>query len=118
MRLSQTELAAALGITFQQVQKYEKGVNRIGAARLQQIADALEVPVAWFFEGQLGGARNAGKAVKASDLQFAAFMKDRLAPRLMRAFPGLPLPAKAALLDVMEAQSHLPGRAKPTRMRA
>ena len=48
--MSQTELGQALGITFQQVQKYEKGTNRIGASRLQHIADVLQVPIAFFFE--------------------------------------------------------------------
>ena len=49
--LSQTALGDALGITFQQVQKYEKGTNRIGASRLQHIAHILQVPVPFFFEG-------------------------------------------------------------------
>src|SRR6201991_3320337 len=49
--MSQEKLGAALGLTFQQVQKYEKGSNRIGASRLQQIAHILQVPVAFFFEG-------------------------------------------------------------------
>ena len=49
--MSQETLAEALGLTFQQVQKYEKGANRIGASRLQQIANILQVPVAFFFEG-------------------------------------------------------------------
>lgn len=48
--MSQEKLGEALGITFQQIQKYEKGTNRIGASRMQQIADALEVPVSFFFE--------------------------------------------------------------------
>jgi transcriptional regulator with XRE-family HTH domain len=49
--LSQTKLGDALGLTFQQVQKYEKGKNRIGASRLQHISQILQVPVAFFFEG-------------------------------------------------------------------
>jgi transcriptional regulator with XRE-family HTH domain len=52
-------LGPAIGITFQQIQKYEKGTNRIGASRLQQIADVLKVPVGWFFEGQPGRAEGA-----------------------------------------------------------
>lgn len=50
--LSQTTLADALGITFQQVQKYEKGTNRVGASRLQAIAAFLQTSVSFFFEGQ------------------------------------------------------------------
>src|ERR1700704_6909118 len=49
--LSQTALADALGITFQQVQKYEKGVNRISSGRLVRIAEILKVPITFFFEG-------------------------------------------------------------------
>jgi transcriptional regulator with XRE-family HTH domain len=49
--MSQEKLGDKLGITFQQIQKYEKGTNRIGASRLQQIAIVLAVPVAFFFEG-------------------------------------------------------------------
>lgn len=49
--MSQEKLGDALGLTFQQVQKYEKGANRIGASRLQQIAQILQVPVEFFFEG-------------------------------------------------------------------
>jgi transcriptional regulator with XRE-family HTH domain len=63
--MSQEKLGDALGLTFQQVQKYEKGTNRIGSSRLQQIANILQVPVSFFFEGgpniseQPGGAVNA-----------------------------------------------------------
>ncbi|MEP9367827.1 helix-turn-helix transcriptional regulator [Xanthobacter sp. VNH20] len=49
--MSQEKLGESLGITFQQIQKYEKGTNRIGASRLQQISLVLSVPVAFFFEG-------------------------------------------------------------------
>jgi transcriptional regulator with XRE-family HTH domain len=49
--MSQEKLGDAIGLTFQQVQKYEKGSNRIGASRLQQIALILQVPVSFFFEG-------------------------------------------------------------------
>jgi transcriptional regulator with XRE-family HTH domain len=49
--LSQTDLADGLGVTFQQVQKYEKGTNRISASRLQRISQILQVPVEFFFEG-------------------------------------------------------------------
>ena len=52
---SQEKLGAALGVTFQQVQKYEKGTNRIGASRLQQIAKILQAPPSFFFEGAPAG---------------------------------------------------------------
>src|SRR5262252_2459663 len=50
LAMSQEKLGDALGLTFQQVQKYEKGTNRIGASRLQQISQILQVPVSFFFE--------------------------------------------------------------------
>ena len=53
LAMSQTKLADALGLTFQQVQKYENGTNRIGAGRLQQIAHALQVSISLFFEDPL-----------------------------------------------------------------
>jgi len=51
LEMSQEKLGDALDLTFQQVQKYEKGTNRIGASRLQHISHILQVPVAFFFEG-------------------------------------------------------------------
>src|SRR3989337_1474607 len=51
LSMSQEKLGDALGLTFQQVQKYEKGTNRLGASRLQHISDILQVPVSFFFEG-------------------------------------------------------------------
>ena len=51
LKMSQEKLGNAVGLTFQQIQKYEKGTNRIGASRLQQIAEVLSVPVPFFFEG-------------------------------------------------------------------
>src|ERR1700692_4944469 len=51
LSMSQEKLGGALGLTFQQVQKYEKGTNRIGASRLQHISHILQVPVSFFFEG-------------------------------------------------------------------
>ncbi|WP_331375732.1 helix-turn-helix domain-containing protein [Sinorhizobium chiapasense] len=58
MSMSQTTLAEQIGVTFQQVQKYEKGINRVGASRLQQIADALDVPPSYFFEEVPGADTN------------------------------------------------------------
>ncbi|TXM97762.1 helix-turn-helix transcriptional regulator [Methylobacterium sp. WL64] len=58
--LSQTALGHAIGVSFQQVQKYEKGRNRIGAGRLQAIADLLQVPVETFFAGQSGTDAEGG----------------------------------------------------------
>ena len=56
-------MASSLGITFQQIQKYEKGTNRIGASRLQHIARVLTVPVSFFFEDAPGGAGEPGAGI-------------------------------------------------------
>jgi transcriptional regulator with XRE-family HTH domain len=60
LSMSQGKLGDALGLTFQQVQKYEKGANRIGAGRLQQISDILQVPIAFFYEGASDNSAPAG----------------------------------------------------------
>ena len=56
--LSQQQLAAMIGVTYQQAHKYETGLNRVSAGRLFRIAEALQVPVSWFYEG-LGAPRSA-----------------------------------------------------------
>src|SRR5215472_9338580 len=65
LAMSQQKLGVALGLTFQQVQKYERGANRIGASRLQQISQILQVPVAFFFEG-LPSDDSSGSAVSVA----------------------------------------------------
>ena len=76
--MSQEKLGNNLGLTFQQVQKYEKGTNRIGASRLQQISQILQVPVSFFFEG----APNVGPSVRVDGMSEApspAYISDFLA---------------------------------------
>jgi len=76
LSMSQEKLGDALGLTFQQVQKYEKGTNRIGASRLQQISNILQVPVSFFFEG----APNEGHAEGGfGEAPSPAFVSDFLA---------------------------------------
>src|SRR6266849_912597 len=73
--MSQSTLGNALGITFQQVQKYEKGTNRISASRLQQVCHTLQVPVAFFFEGLPEAPAVAGSnELQHSVGQFTDFM--------------------------------------------
>ena len=85
--LSQTELGESIGVTFQQVQKYEKGTNRIGASRLQQISQILQVPVSFFFEG---APQNEGRVGKDAEAPWPAYVSDFLANsdglKLVRAF--------------------------------
>ena len=79
LAMSQEKLGDALGLTFQQVQKYENGTNRIGASRLQQISHILQVPVGFFFEGlPIGG--------ELSMAQIDDFVPDSEGLRLISAF--------------------------------
>src|SRR3954467_2175176 len=82
-RLSQTELAERIGVTFQQVQKYEKGVNRIGAGRLQRISEALEVPISFFFDATPHGASRG--VISRPDSVFG-FMQTSGSVRIVKAF--------------------------------
>jgi transcriptional regulator with XRE-family HTH domain len=88
--LSQTDLADTLGLTFQQVQKYEKGTNRISASRLQRISEILQVPVEFFFEG----APHAREEHVQADAPFPQHVSDYLATtdglRLTKAFMQIP----------------------------
>src|SRR6185369_4357294 len=82
-RLSQTELADRSGVTFQQFQKYEKGVNRIGSGRLQRTSEALDVPISVFFGGTGGApARESGSASES----IFGFMQTSGSVRIVKAF--------------------------------
>ena len=75
--MSQEKLGEALGLTFQQVQKYEKGTNRVGASRLQQISEILQVPVSFLFEG--GPGATLGSTGGFSEASSPAYVSDFLA---------------------------------------
>jgi transcriptional regulator with XRE-family HTH domain len=87
--MSQEKLGDALGLTFQQVQKYEKGTNRIGASRLQQISTILQVPVEFFFEGapnSTPGIRSDGMAEAPSPAYVSDFLATSDGLALTKAF--------------------------------
>jgi transcriptional regulator with XRE-family HTH domain len=86
--MSQEKLGDALGITFQQIQKYEKGANRVGASRLQAIANVLNVPVSFFFDDAPGeaGAANRGLAEENSTTYVVDFLNSTEGLQLNRAF--------------------------------
>jgi transcriptional regulator with XRE-family HTH domain len=79
LSMSQEKLGDALDLTFQQVQKYEKGTNRIGASRLQQISTILQVPVEFFFEGAPHAAGGGSRAEGFADAPSPAYVSDFLA---------------------------------------
>jgi transcriptional regulator with XRE-family HTH domain len=78
IKMSQEKLADALGLTFQQVQKYEKGLNRIGASRLQQISKTLNVPPSFFFEGAPTGPGAAAPTRSLEEESNSQFVVDFL----------------------------------------
>ena len=82
-RLSQTDLADRIGVTFQQVQKYEKGVNRMGASRLERISEALEVPITFFFDGT---PHAAAKGSSSSPDSVFNLMQTSGSVRIVKAF--------------------------------
>jgi len=89
--MSQSTLAEALGLTFQQVQKYEKGANRIGAGRLQQIAQILQMPVGSFFEGLPHERGQRRVPTDAPDLQYVAdYLATADGLQLAKAFMQIP----------------------------
>jgi transcriptional regulator with XRE-family HTH domain len=88
LNMSQEKLGDALGLTFQQVQKYEKGTNRIGASRLQQISNILQVPVSFFFEGapHLPGQHGSGMGEAPSPAYVSDFLATSDGLSLTKAF--------------------------------
>ncbi|WP_455477157.1 helix-turn-helix domain-containing protein [Bartonella sp. B41] len=85
--LTQEKLGEKLGITFQQVQKYEKGTNRIGASRLQAIAEIMDVPVSYFFDKGIGIQYIEG--FSENDSVFMDFCSSNEGIQLMRAFTNI-----------------------------
>ncbi len=99
-RMSQTELADRIGVSFQQVQKYEKGLNRVGAGRLTRIAEVLGIPVRSFFESGSHAAASKSDDRVAPPLDMLA---EPGAVRVLRAFTKLPEgPLRRSVLDLLE----------------
>jgi len=105
--LSQTELADQIGVTFQQLQKYEKGTNRVGAGRLTLIARALDLPIIAFFEGL---ARPVDKR-RVKTERLAEISAVPAAPKLLRAFSNISDSIiQAELVNFVRALSGSKGR--------
>ena len=104
--LSQSGLAEGIGLTFQQVQKYEKGTNRVSAGRLQQIANILNIPVTFFYDGM-------GVRTKKSDAHSAglALVQTKGAMRLLRSYADIPSRTTKYALVVLAESLRRPGRA-------
>lgn len=109
MKMSQEKLGEALGLTFQQVQKYEKGTNRIGASRLQQISKTLNVPPSFFFEGApttgaTGPAGRSGFAEEGSSQFVVDFLATAEGLHLNRGFARIRDPkVRKRIIDLVVA---------------
>ncbi|WP_232793197.1 helix-turn-helix domain-containing protein [Caulobacter hibisci] len=100
--LPQRVLAAPLGLTFQQIQKYERGANRISASMLYALARQLSVPIDWFFEGVGSeGAMQERLGERARSLR--DFMATREGPELAVLMARLPAAQRAQVLALMRA---------------
>jgi transcriptional regulator with XRE-family HTH domain len=99
LAMSQVKLGDALGLIFQQVQKYEKGTNRIGASRLQQISHILQVPITFFFEDAPTAQTPHGSNGSALSMaQIDDFVSDSIGLRLIEAFMRIDNAARGARL--------------------
>lgn len=105
--MSQEKLGESLGITFQQIQKYEKGTNRVGASRLQNISSILNVPVSFFFEdapGEPAGGGPAGMAEASSSNYVVDFLSSSEGLQLNRAFVKISDPkVRRRVVDLVKA---------------
>lgn len=114
LKLSQEALAGEVGLTFQQVQKYERGSNRVSAGRLYELAQALETPITYFFEG----AEEVGEAIErgmAEDGGAFTGLIDTDAVDLVIAFQSIPDPnlKKSILTMVRQSAEALDGETGP-----
>jgi transcriptional regulator with XRE-family HTH domain len=99
--LNQTELGEAIGVTFQQVQKYEKGTNRISASRLFDLSHVLDVPLSFFFDDVPAKATEGGDAEHSPSAE-AEFMFKRETLELVRAYTRIADPAmRQAIRDLI-----------------
>jgi transcriptional regulator with XRE-family HTH domain len=99
--MSQERLGEGLGLTFQQIQKYEKGTNRIGASRIQHIAEILQVPVSFLFEGSPGSSTHFDES--PSPTYVADFLATSEGLALIRAFTRIPdIKLRRAIVDMVE----------------
>ncbi|WOS63156.1 helix-turn-helix domain-containing protein [Sinorhizobium fredii] len=102
--MSQEKLGESLGITFQQIQKYEKGTNRVGASRLQNISSILNVPVSFFFEDAPGDGGGAGMSESPSSNYVVDFLSSSEGLQLNRAFVKISDPkVRRKLVDLVKA---------------
>jgi len=103
--MTQQQLAEHVGIKFQQIQKYETGMNRVSASRLWDIAASLSVPVSFFFDG-LNGEVDADTAEQAADIPLD-ILKDKEALELVRSYYAIPETQRRRLFELARVLSEV-----------
>lgn len=115
-KISQSELGDALDISFQQIQKYEKGINRVSASAMQKIAGALDCPISYFYENA------PGKKGSGDTSEMTSFMTSSFGMQIAQAFNSLPEDGniRRSLRDVIVgvAESHAAATSRHPRARA
>jgi transcriptional regulator with XRE-family HTH domain len=104
LKISQEKLAETLGLTFQQVQKYERGTNRISASKLYEIARSLRVSIAWFFEGLSDPQEGRGKGAEPDAPSAQSFLMTPEGIDLANLFPKIEHPrVRRRLVDLVRS---------------
>jgi transcriptional regulator with XRE-family HTH domain len=103
--MTQQQLGDIVGIKFQQIQKYETGMNRISASRLWDIAQALDVSISFFFEGFDGETGATEKPAAAADGQRGDLLADKEALELVRSYYSIPEAQRRRLFDLARVLS-------------
>lgn len=103
--MTQQQLAEAVGIKFQQIQKYETGMNRISASRLWDISEALDVPVHFFFEGFEDGVVETEVSAEPTKPMEGDLMADKEALELVRSYYAIPENQRRKLFDLARVLS-------------
>jgi transcriptional regulator with XRE-family HTH domain len=100
--MTQQQLGEAVGIKFQQIQKYETGMNRVSASRLWDIAEVMDVKIAFFFEGL---SKSDGSEVAAPDTSLGDLLADKKALELVRSYYAIPENQRRRLFDLARVLS-------------
>ena len=107
--VSQEKLADALGLTFQQIQKYERGANRVSASKLYEIAAALQAPITYFFDGLADPSASLGNGAQAGTEERSVhnFLMTTEGLELAKLFPEIPRGAvRKRVLDLLRAMTN------------
>ena len=113
MGLSQETIGKAIGVTFQQIQKYERGINRMGASRLYDFAKALHVPVSYFFEGYGDELSENSPLYGMAESEAPAFEHEQISNRetmdIMRAYHKIKNPhVRKRIVDLIKSMAEEP----------